>query len=82
MSKIPLALRIQEFLEAREEWSRARRAYLEARIIFEATDQIRRLEEEGPDSISLPRLGNYEQRSSVFDQAASSRMAYSAPWEK
>jgi hypothetical protein len=48
MAKIPLTLRVQDFQEAKAEWEEARRRYVEAAIIFEAAEKLRRLEEEGP----------------------------------
>lgn len=55
-SKIPLSLRIEEFLAAKKEWESVRQEYFKARIIFRAVDQLRKLEEEGPAAITLPRM--------------------------
>ena len=55
MSRIPIEMRIQEFLKAKKEWERTRREYLRTRIIFEAAAKLKKLEEEGPDAISFPR---------------------------
>jgi hypothetical protein len=54
MSGIPLSLRIEEFKEAREEWVEARRGYIEAAIVFQAAEKLRRLREEGPEACAVP----------------------------
>jgi len=53
MTKIPLSLRYEDFLDAKEEWLEARRRYIEALVIFEAATKLRQLEEEGSAAFPL-----------------------------
>lgn len=53
-SRIPFALKVEEFLERKADWEKARRRYIAAQIVFEAFDKLRRLEEKGPGAFPMP----------------------------